>query len=658
MASTEKLRTEPLRAKQRQRGMPRIQSEPAFKVLKEPRRSAVRQRRKSTVLHPSEHYNPRIVLQIILSQPYHAYIGVTPNLRPLIELTINDLKEQSSAIDEAESDRELIDQALSRLELEELKSKFNKSFVPLQASIANFATILEQKYTHTLIYAICHALIGSFLAGFNTSLLNVPAQQIATQCHLSLSQFSSLQSMYCVGGLVGALLAGWCADRYGRRITLLFANCMFMTSGIISMLYALSLFGAISVPQTSFKYFILSRIISGLASGICTAIVPTYLGEISPPIIRGEIGTLNAFINAFGILFAEVISFNYLLGGASTWPFIFTVNVLPTLTQIMFIKTFCESPQWLLYNNKRTRAERVFQWLRQSDDVLFDMRSIKTKQFYDETAKLKVQTPSPSKKTKSKENSALLEWTDEEGAQYGTATMTHQHHKANSNRCCGCQCNIVLIYIFFVTICLQILQQFSGINSVWYYSSIMLQNAGLTSSSQLWIGNILIASSNFFGVLIPVKLIEKIGRKLLIYLSCGGMIIAEILLSLTMMFAEDMGSAAGYLSIIILILYVLCFAMGLGPIVGLLTVELSPSSHRGLIVSVAFFINYSANLFVAQFANQVVEYVYYIPFAGICALGIIFIYFCLPETKGKKENDIQAEILCRVTKSQPLDIYS
>merc|ERR1712154_494557 len=211
-------------------------------------------------------------------------------------------------------------------------------------------------------------------------------------------------------------------------------------------------------------------------------------------------------------------------------------------------------------------------------------------------------------------NSTLLNDLKEHHDEYGT--FQEDKTKQRENR-------MVLFFIFFITICLQILQQFSGINSVWYYSSIMLQNAGLTSSFQRWIGNILIASSNFFGVLIPVNLIEKVGRKLLIYLSCFGMIIASISLSIVLMFASSIGSSAGYLSIVLLICYVISFAMGLGPIVGLLTVELSPSSHRGTIVSVAFFINYSANLFVAQFANKVVEYVYYIPFAAVCLLGII-----------------------------------
>eukprot|EP01084_Bolivina_argentea_P000953 1747_1 len=126
------------------------------------------------------------------------------------------------------------------------------------------------------------------------------------------------------------------------------------------------------------------------------------------------------------------------------------------------------------------------------------------------------------------------------------------------------------------------------------------------------------------------------------------MIIASVLLSMVLMFANDIGSLAGYLSISLLVFYVISFAVGLGPIVGLLTVELAPSSHRGTIVSVAFFINYSANLCVAQYTNEVVKYLYYMPFAAVCLLGIMFTFMCVIETQAKTETEIQLELLRKV----------
>ena len=176
----------------------------------------------------------------------------------------------------------------------------------------------------------------------------------------------------------------------------------------------------------------------------------------------------------------------------------------------------------------------------------------------------------------------------------------------------------------------------------------MLRNAGLRSPMQLWVGNLVIATSNFVGVIIPVKLIERLGRKLLICISCFGMICASVMLSLLIMFAAEISAFVpfdpGYLSIAVLVLYVVSFAVGLGPIVGLMTVELAPSSHRGAVVSVAFSVNYISNLAIAQYANLVVLEVYYFPFAVFCAFGVLFTCLCVVETKGKNENEIQTAL--------------
>ena len=452
---------------------PHAKSEPTLVTLSsQPQKPPTSLHRKKTYSPhmTEEYYDPRMVLQLIISQPCHAYMGIAPNLRPLIELTIKDLREEKY-IDanpiNAQFDKELIDEVLIRLKLEQ---EFTDSFVPLQASIQNFEIVLKQtKYTFSLIKSICHALIGSFLSGYNTSLLNVPAILIQSECHLNTVIYSSLQSFYCVGGLFGALSAGYMADKFGRKLTLIFANTMFMASGVISILYTFSIFGPISDPNISFIYFIISRIVSGLASGISTAMVPTYLGEIAPAIIRGEIGTLNAFINAFGILFAEFIGFQYILGSKLLWKWIFIMNIIPGFIQLIFINSFCESPQWLLYNGKKEGAKKVFQWLRETEDVVFDMRSIKTKRYFDEATKIssprsiQKQTSRPKTRkqssSKMKDNVSLLDDVNEKD-EYGAIDLVKGNDDDNNKS----EMRMKLFYIFFITICLQILQQFSGIN--------------------------------------------------------------------------------------------------------------------------------------------------------------------------------------------------
>ena len=121
------------------------------------------------------------------------------------------------------------------------------------------------------------------------------------------------------------------------------------------------------------------------------------------------------------------------------------------------------------------------------------------------------------------------------------------------------------------------------------------------------------------------------------------MIAASLSFSVILYFTEY--QIAGYLSIICLIAYVIAFEIGLGPISWLMMAEISPSSHRAQIVSIATFVNWGSNLLIAQFSADVVVYAQYFPFAIVCALGALFTLKIIPETKGKTEAEIQDALL-------------
>ena len=188
---------------------------------------------------------------------------------------------------------------------------------------------------------------------------------------------------------------------------------------------------------------------------------------------------------------------------------------------------------------------------------------------------------------------------------------------------------------------LQILQQFSGINSVFYYSNATLMNAGFDSVDELWAGNVAIAVANFLSVLLPVYLMDKWGRKTLLNISLMGMILSSIGFSICIMMGYS------YMSVVLLVFYVVAFELGVGPIPWLMMAEITPSSHRATIVSVATFINWTSNLCIAQFATVIVERFQYYPFAAVCFIGLLMVKKCVPETKGKTEAQIQQELVNR-----------
>jgi len=144
-------------------------------------------------------------------------------------------------------------------------------------------------------------------------------------------------------------------------------------------------------------------------------------------------------------------------------------------------------------------------------------------------------------------------------------------------------------------------------------------------------------------VFIAVALIDRKGRKWLLYVSSFGMIIASVLFSVAVHEAHQHKTWA-YLSVGFMVLYVIAFEIGLGPIPWLIVSEITPTKERGTVMSVASFVNWSANLVIAQFAPKVVDLAQFYPFAVVCAVAIPFTAFLVPETKGKTEQHVQQEL--------------
>ena len=134
---------------------------------------------------------------------------------------------------------------------------------------------LQQGYTVNLIIAVLQALIGAFLYGWNVSILNIPQNVVQNnQTKMTDSQYALLQSLFCAGGLVGALCAGPLQDRIGRKKALIVVDVIFLISATITYLYAVGVFGPID-DVSNYIYFWIGRLLVGIACGAATAVVPT-----------------------------------------------------------------------------------------------------------------------------------------------------------------------------------------------------------------------------------------------------------------------------------------------------------------------------------------------------------------------------------------------
>lgn len=214
--------------------------------------------------------------------------------------------------------------------------------------------------------AVVVAVVSQFLVGYNTSVMNAPAALVFPG-HTTL-QWSLAVSSFAVGGPFGAILGGYLSNVLGRKGTMVATSWMFFVGGLLMML-ALNVY-----------WLIPARLIIGFASGVSSVVVPVYLGEISPPTLRGTVGTCTQFSLVIGILVSAVAAIPFygtggeqnnnssiaenvsLLNpqeGIARWRILFAVTPFLCCCQLLLSNFLLESPRWLLNKDEHSKDARI-----------------------------------------------------------------------------------------------------------------------------------------------------------------------------------------------------------------------------------------------------------------------------------------------------------
>mmetsp|Transcript_54638 Transcript_54638/g.67047 ORF Transcript_54638/g.67047 Transcript_54638/m.67047 type:complete len:534 (-) Transcript_54638:144-1745(-) len=508
----------------------------------------------------------------------------------------------------------------SNLEYQELDQDCESRIKKRAPSIEDFQQILNQGYTLNLIVAVIQGICAPFVYGYNISVFNVPQDHIEKMTGTEDNAFNLLNTIFCVGGLFGALSGGTMGDCLGRKKAMILLDILFVIAGGIGFAYGMGYFGNLvngnDTNIETYIIFLVSRFIGGVGAGAGTAIAPTYLGEISPPLIRGQIGAVNQLMITFGIVFSTIIGYEKILGGDNTWPYLVLIPGVIPILQLFTLWSFPESPKWLLQKGHELKARNALIKLRQTPKVDLDLQMMK------------------AAITKSKSQNKLGSFND--GNTTVNEALLNKKNKTNRK---------VIFRATLIATMLMILQQLCGVNAIFFYSGQTLSNAGLTEPFPKWIGNCIINTANFFAVFIAVKLMDESGRKKLLFISGIGVAISSLIMSGALIgYKHESNTTWGIVVLVGMIIFVIFFELGLGPIPWLLTAEIAPGSHRGIIASFATFINWACNLGIAQASTIVIKHVYYFPFIGVVILGLIFTKLYVPETKGKNEKQIQTEL--------------
>ncbi|XP_972187.1 facilitated trehalose transporter Tret1 [Tribolium castaneum] len=397
------------------------------------------------------------------------------------------------------------------------------------------------------------------------------------------TQASWIAGLVCLGAILGPLLAGPVADKLGRKKALILAACP-MTGSLLLAAYA-----------TTLPWFYLSRFAMGVGAGSVFTVLPIYLAEIAQDHNRGTLGcSMGAFV-ASGLLFAFAVG-----------PFleVGTFCLVCTLPLLVFLAVFSafvpESPFFLAAANRSRDLEQSLMKLRNSENVGDEVLEITQRVF--EERKIKT---------------GLLDLFKFRALRRGLV----------------------------VTLGIVILQQFAGINAVLSYLQTIFEASGSGQSPEM--ATIIIGVVQMVATVVTSLLADRLGRRVLLLTSAVGSSVA--LLALGLYFYRkgqhlEVG-AISWLPVASLVVYMVAFNVGLGPLPWAVMGELFPSSVKSVAAGFTCFICFVAafviTLLFPILSNLVGMANSFWFFAGMCLLGAFFIYWMLPETKGKSVQEIQ-----------------
>ncbi|PRX39212.1 sugar porter family MFS transporter [Salegentibacter salegens] len=429
-------------------------------------------------------------------------------------------------------------------------------------------------------WSICAALAG-FLFGFDTVVISGADKQLQELWGTSDAFHGSIvMAMALWGTVVGAIFGGIPTNKFGRKNTLL----------IIGVLYLLSALGsAFANDPITFAIF---RFLGGLGVGASTIAAPTYVSEIAPPKDRGRLVSLYQFNIVLGILIAYLS--NYLLRdtGAQPWRWMVGVEAIPAFIYILFVIFIPRSPRWLISKSRNEEAAKILQDINPAADLEKRMTEIK----------------------KQSENQ-----------------ITGENIFMKKYR-------FPLILAFLVAF----FNQLSGINAFLYYAPRIFESAGLEANTAL-LSSIGIGVVNLLFTLLGVFLIDKVGRKKLMFVGSIGYII-----SLSLVAAAFFLNWGGLWVPIFLFLFIAAHAIGQGAVIWVFISEIFPNHLRAS--GQAF--GSSTHWVLAAIVPSLVPVLFttigpgyvFAFFAFMMVLQLFFVIFMMPETKGKTLEELGEEL--------------
>ena len=451
-----------------------------------------------------------------------------------------------------------------------------------------------------LIFLSVVAALGGFLFGYDIAVISGTIAQVTQLFQLDTLQQGWYVGCALVGSIVGVLFAGILSDKLGRKLTMVISAVLFSTSALGCALSA------------DFTQLVVYRIIGGVGIGVVSIVSPLYISELAVAQYRGRLVSLYQLAVTVGFLGAYLVNYQLLAWAESgtqlsvdwlnkvfiteVWRGMLGMETLPAILFFIIIFFIPESPRWLIVRGKELKAinilEKIYNSITEAKSQLKETKSVLTSE------------------TKS-------EW---------SLLMKPGIFKA-----------------VIIGVCIAILGQFMGVNAVLYYGPSIFENAGLSGGDSLFY-QVLVGLVNTLTTILALVIIDKVGRKKLVYYGVSGMVVSLILIGLYFLFGDSLGVSSLFL-LVFFLFYVFCCAVSICAVVFVLLSEMYPTKVRGLAMSIAGFALWIGTYLIGQLTPWMLQNLTpagtFFLFAVMCVPYMLIVWKLVPETTGKSLEEIE-----------------
>ena len=462
----------------------------------------------------------------------------------------------------------------------------------MQAHVAD-----DHQRVFTILSIAITAALGGFLFGYDTAVINGAVSSIEATFQTSASMLGLTVSSALLGSAAGALVAGWLADRFGRRPSMLLAAVMFLLSAV----------GSALAPRL--VDLMIWRVVGGVAVGFASVLAPAYIAEISPAAMRGRTGSLQQLAIVLGIFIS--LLFNYLIvlatsdqeptslvGPMAAWRWMLMAEVVPALLYGLLVLRIPESPRYLVRIGHMEQARAVIR--RTIGEPTQDVIG-------------RIQASQGSR---------------------GSGSIKDLFSRRSG-----------LLPIVWTGVLLATFQQLVGINVIFYYSSELWQSVGFSTTESLSV-TVITAVTNVVTTFLAIATIDRLGRRPLLLLGSVVMTVSLGLMSWTFAGAPlevgmpVLSGASSVLALVSANVFVFAFGFSWGPVMWVLLGEMFNNRIRAMALGLSATVNWLANFLISTTFPMLLKSsgpaLAYGLYATAAAISFFFVLFLVRETRGKE----------------------